>query len=369
MPEQTTEWEAPKRGEAWEAPEPTKSRELVLTTQELVSQGKPAYEAYSKELILLAKQTLLPPEGTEADLYYLFQLAGKYQLDPFAKEIWLIPMKRKNAAGNWEKHAVPLIGRDGMLALAERNPRYLGIRAAVVHDKDEYEVLAEPRILPNGCPSYVRHRCIGFGSGARGAVLGAWCEVYQQGRETVLFEAEIGQYLPGNLNDFSPWKNQPDVMTIKCAIVNALRQAVRVSGVYVDAEMDKLLELGTRHELREMAGEPVVPIYPDDPWWEEYLRALFDAAEAARPGSYPSAKQALLLDAAMGAENTEEALNQLAADLTSAITRTGAPAPAPPPPVEDAVVVDEGIEFGDAPVEEHLRSESEPPEQPTLLSE
>ena len=50
------------------------------------------------EMRALIRQSIMPPDASDTDLYYLLEMAATYQLDPFAREIWAVNMPGRNGA-------------------------------------------------------------------------------------------------------------------------------------------------------------------------------------------------------------------------------------------------------------------------------
>jgi phage recombination protein Bet len=302
--------------------------------------GAPAYKQFSKEMIALVKSTLMPASAKESDLYMLLELAATYRLDPFTREIWAVEMSGKNAAN---KRTVIMIGRDGLLTVAQRSKDYDGLRAAVVHKEDEFEVLADLAPWGRGHETQIRHSAKGMPV-TRGPILGAFCEVFRKGKPPVYFIANLAEYL--RTDDYSPWKKQPSVMIDKVAIVNALRLCYRVSGLYIADEFGgDILAAPAGAELTQ----GVELDYGDDPVVAERLRNLFDAAAEIEPATWLPAKRKLML-----AGRTVEGRLEVVAEIERWLVDRGGEVPAPPDPgefIEDAVVVedDTGIAFGEAP--------------------
>jgi phage recombination protein Bet len=273
--------------------------------------GEPAYKQFSKEMLSLVAKTIMPPKYSTAELYMGLEIAATYGLDPFTRELWLVRMKENGPV-------VPLVGRDGMLAIAERHSDYRGFRDGVVYEHDEFSVEDVPFELPSGQASYIRHKIKGFGD--RGELLGAWAEVYREGKEPSYFLAYVDQYRrQGN----TPWAKQPDVMIVKVALVNALRKAFRISGLYVGDEVTGAsLEMGAARE-RTASGEPK-PLHEDSRWAERF-ETLFRLRNEITPGTYLPAKQTLLVS---GCED-EAALEELAGKLEDEIREAGGVVPEP----------------------------------------
>lgn len=213
-----------------------RGKDLELSTKRGLHTGEPAYEQFAPAMRKLIKDSLLPSEATEADLYYLLEMAATYRLDPFARELWAVKMPGRNAAGG--AYLTIMVGRDGMLAIAERHPDYRGYRCQAVYANDEFQYHSQPIAHPDGTHSHVEHSFTVIGD--RGELLGAWAEVYRDGKPPVFFFAKLEEYDKSD-NDYSPWRKQKTVMIEKCALVTALRHAYRISGLYIADEMTNAL--------------------------------------------------------------------------------------------------------------------------------
>lgn len=236
------------------------------------------YKDFDEDLVRLVQSSIMPPDASNADTYFLLQLAARYKLDPFAREIWAVPTRGKNGE---RKGTLILVGRDGLLAVAERHRTFRGFRNLPVYENDEFSYEAEPREMPDGTFSHVRHSF--KVTEDRGKLLGAWAEAYRKDRPAVFFYAPLEQYFPKSEKkaEYSPWSTTLDVMIAKCALATSLRLAFRISGLYLEEEMEQ----ARRHEP-DRGGEYVGPDYGDDPVVEARLRQLFAAAEEAQPGSW-----------------------------------------------------------------------------------
>lgn len=293
--------------------------------------GSPAWADFDDRQVALVR-SLMPEGASVADTYVLLELAARYQLDPFAKEIWAAPMK----AG--ARPAI-IVGRDGLLKIASRDPDYIGMVARAVHENDDFELLDEPvqRKIEPGVSgldivwSYVRHKA---GKPTdRGELVGAFCEVYKHGAPATFFYAALSEYMPDSEAKlaYSPWKRQPTVMIVKCAISNALRLAVRISGLYVEEELSNVIDRGA------VSNQPAPADFGDDEQLATWLGDLFAAAEATKPGSFgPGLQRSRLADCAK-APDPDEAREALALEVAAFIEKNGGRVPARPEALEGEV--------------------------------
>lgn len=151
--------------------------------------------------------------ATNDELEMYLHLAARYDLDPFAKEIWFV--KRGS-------DATIMTSRDGYLKIAQKNPDFIGLTSFVVREGDEFSVDASHYD--------VSHK---FGS-KRGKILGAWAKCERDGRKPVICFVELEDYY----DDKSPvWKKYTSAMIQKVAEVFVLKRQFGISGLVTSEEM------------------------------------------------------------------------------------------------------------------------------------
>lgn len=301
--------------------------------------GKAAFKAYDDDLIRLIRSSIMPPEATTSDTYYLLQLSARYGLDPFAREIWAAKMKGRTG----EQGGVAiLVGRDGLLAIAERSRSFRGFRNQVVCENDSFEYDAEPREMPDGTFTHVRHT---WGKPQdRGPILGAWAEVYREGRPPVFFYAPLDEYIPKSEKklEYSPWRSMKSVMIGKCALATALRLAFRISGLYIEEELAEAMSNG------KSVDRQALPDYGEDPKLALRLADLFAACEATVPGSFLPGK----IRVTLAQRDTQEKKEALALELEEFIGKHGGVVPEERPADEEFERVEEAdVELEEGPAE------------------
>lgn len=251
-----------------------------MSTTDLVPSGDrhdvtvAARNAFEDEQKALIRHTVAP-SLTPAEFDLFLELAARYQLNPLHGEIWAAKMPGRNGEPG---KFTPIVGRDGFLAIANRHPDFEGFDADVVREADTFSK------RPDG--TYEHTFTQGPGKDgerdARGGILGSYCVVYRRGRRPVTFYAPWSEYNTGQ----RAWKNNPTAMILKCALANALRLAFNLSGLYIDAEMDRIVE--------DSAPSDAEADFGDDELGRE-LRGLVDAINVAAPGRYRPTKVRLLL--------------------------------------------------------------------------
>lgn len=180
-------------------------------------------------------------QPTDDELASALELAYHYDLDFFADEIWLTKTKGRDGR---DPQLLIMVGRNGLRKIARRNG--LDLRGDVVREKDVFRVRHNPdRTLE------ITHEYDGANEEKRGAVLGAWAEVWDQktGRQMGYNFAPYGEYMPTSEAKvkYSPWGSTLSIMMLTAAERNALRQAVPLGG---------LIEEGAEHRIDEEPAGP-----------------------------------------------------------------------------------------------------------------
>ena len=79
----------------------------------------------------------------------MLSVCAAWGLDPFAGQVWLLKQKGRDADG--EERWRPAAGRDGYLAIANRQADFKGVQGDVVRERDYFAMDWEAR--ENGmCP-------------------------------------------------------------------------------------------------------------------------------------------------------------------------------------------------------------------------
>jgi phage recombination protein Bet len=218
----------------------------------------PQQEAYNREQIELIKNTVAKG-ATDDELKMFTNIAQKYGLDPFIKEIWFIKRakKVKGRDGNWDYPRLPngeidyrdaetliMTSRDGYLKIAQRDPEFDGIIGFPVKEGDDFQIDAQNY--------HVTHK---FGA-KRGKIIGAWSKVDHKHRKPVIVYADFVEY---NAPNSTTWKQYPSAMIQKVAEVLALKRQFGISGLVTREEM-KDIDM-TEDEAK--VDEKVIDISPD----------------------------------------------------------------------------------------------------------
>ncbi|SHE47281.1 phage recombination protein Bet [Marinitoga hydrogenitolerans DSM 16785] len=167
---------------------------------------------FSSEEVQLIKETVAKGT-TDVEFRFFLELAKRYDLDPFKKQIWCVKY------GN--SPATIFTGRDGFLHIAHKSGKFASLKTfALVLDKNgevkEADVCPDPRRL-----------------------VGAKCYVFRNDwKEPLVQSVLLREYNTGKSN----WAKMPETMIKKVAESMALRKAFDVSGLYAPEEFDQVKE-------------------------------------------------------------------------------------------------------------------------------
>lgn len=195
---------------------------------------------YDREMMDVLKATVAE-YATDAELLMFANVAAKYGLDPFAKEIWFIKYPGKDGAKTRIETS-----RDGYLNIAKRDPKFKGVQSFVVYKEDTFEVDIEGAEVKN-----VIHKFNGFLE--RGEVVGAWAVAEKEGQRPVYAVVPFNEYNSGK----STWKSNPSAMIKKVAESDVLKRIGGISGLVTHEEMGDTPKISNRKtkELKQ-AAEP-----------------------------------------------------------------------------------------------------------------
>lgn len=274
-------------------------------TEALVTRSVDPEERWGRRQVALIARTVAKG-ATAEELQMFLRIADRYNLDPLQHEIWCI--KTRGRDGEEGRIAI-IVGEQGRLKIATRYDDYRGFRSDTVCENDRFMKLADPKELPgvSGAWTYVEHS---YGKPSeRGEVVGAWCEVYREGRPPTYFYAPLDEYMPSNASEkakkFIPWFSTKSRMIVKCADSTAFRMAFTLAGIYGEEEIEHIRQQdnGARAEEEIEWGET------DET--ADRMRSLFAAANNAKSGAYPPAKIRLMLAGLSDEERAEIASREI----------------------------------------------------------
>lgn len=265
-------------------------------------------------------RTFLPVEATDAEVAAFLELSARYELDPFAKQIWAVKIQNKVQV---------IISRDGLLAIANRHADFRGVESDVVRKHDHFDKWRDET------GTQVVHRYRGEDEkptadiAKRGPIIGAWALCHREGHAPTYFFATWEEYNGNNV-----WKSHPSAMMQKCPETYVIRKAYSISGVLGEEEAARQTVL-TASGGDNSAGEINWPVDP----------ALKDAIEKrAEVLGWRRAKVRMRVNGC----NSEEEFRKLIGEMDVELDQQGLEAEAlEAPEVADAVVVEDGAPLPD----------------------
>lgn len=160
------------------------------------------YEVNGEEVKLsgsIIKQYILRGSGavTDQELVMFLQLAKFQKLNPFLNEAYLVKFGSQPAQ--------IIVSKEAFMKRAENHPEYDGFEAGIVVQRGE-----EIKELPGAIKL------------PKDILIGGWANVYRKDRRRpVVAQVALEEFSKGQ----ATWKNMPNTMIRKTAIVNALREA------------------------------------------------------------------------------------------------------------------------------------------------
>lgn len=180
-------------------------------------------------------------DATDAELSMFLTLAGTYKLDPFARQIYFMKAGGKPTI---------ITGRDGYLAIAQRDANFDGLLSGTVHENDVFEIdTMEGKVIhkPNLKDS--------------GKIVGAWAIAYHKNRKPAPVYVKMKEYMKQS----QVWSQYPSSMIEKVAEVRALKRQFGISGLVTEEEIGTTAapvepQYGN---VVEVPRAPVVEVAPD----------------------------------------------------------------------------------------------------------
>lgn len=151
--------------------------------------------------------------ATDSELSMFLTLAGTYKLDPFAKQIYFMKAGGKPTI---------ITGRDGYLAIAQRDKNFDGLLSGTVHENDEFEIdTMDGKVIhkPNLKDS--------------GKIVGAWAIAYHKDRKPAPVYVKMKEYMKQS----QVWSQYPSSMIEKVAEARALKRQFGISGLVTEEEI------------------------------------------------------------------------------------------------------------------------------------
>lgn len=175
--------------------------------------------------------------ATDSELSMFLTLAGTYKLDPFARQIYFMKAGDKPTI---------ITGRDGYLAIAQRDPAFEGLLSGTVHENDQFEIdTMDGKVIhkPNLKDS--------------GQIVGAWAIAYHKTRKPAPVYVKFSEYKKAERDKWdklTPWGQYPSSMIEKVAEARALKRQFGISGLVTEEEM------GTEAPRAKYGNDASVPV-------------------------------------------------------------------------------------------------------------
>lgn len=161
-------------------------------------------------------QSTIMPKGTAAEVSAFVAVCSQYQLNPLRREIYAFPTK----GGGIQ----PVVGVDGWLAIANRNPDHDAIDTEEIFDEGGKFIAVKASIWKKG-----------------------------SARPTTATE-----YLAECFRDTEPWRRWPRRMTTNKAIIQGIRRAYAVSGIMEQDEAERADEAEWREVKRTTTHSAII---------------------------------------------------------------------------------------------------------------
>ncbi|MBR2208101.1 MAG: recombinase RecT [Synergistaceae bacterium] len=206
-------------------------------------------DVWTKDQINTIKNTVAVG-ANDSELKMFLNIAAKYELDPFLREIWFANMGSRNTI---------MTGRDGYLKIANRDPNFDGMKSDVVHAGDKF--------IKDG--DDVKHA---YNMINRGPIVGAYAIVFRKDRKhpTYCF-APYNEYNKG----VNVWRQYPSAMIVKVAETMALKRAFSISGLVTEEEIGdgEIVKTSTEQKDAELKRKEAIRGL-----WNEFVKTCGDDA-------------------------------------------------------------------------------------------
>lgn len=176
-----------------------------------IEKRKENTEIENKEKIELIKRMFA--KGANDDEFAVFlELAKRYNLDPFKRQIFFLPDRRQNEPGKI------MVSHAGLIHIAHNSDQWAGMKTFIItKDGEERLVVDNPD-----------------------DIAGAVCYVYRKDwKEPLIHAVSFQEYFKPSRTDYpGAWERMPQTMIKKVAEAGALRRAFDLGGLYIEEEMD-----------------------------------------------------------------------------------------------------------------------------------
>ena len=171
---------------------------------------------YDEDMVEAVKNTVAR-EATDSELFMFFNVANKYDLDPFMKEIYFVKTKDGKSS--------LMTGRDGYRKIAMREPTYKSHYSDYVCKNDTFKVIRKMGKVEDVIHEYEHND--------RGALVGAYCILETTDDRMYFFYAEFNRYNTGQ----NAWSSYPTDMIVKVAETRVFKSFANINGVQAEESM------------------------------------------------------------------------------------------------------------------------------------
>ena len=175
-----------------------------------IEKKKENIEIESKEKVELIKR-MFAKGATDDEFAVFLELAKRYNLDPFKRQIFFLPDRRQNEPGKI------MVSHAGLIHIAHSSDQWAGMKTFIVTKEGEERLIVDD---PED-------------------IAGAVCYVYRKDwKEPLIHAVSFREYFKSNNSHAGPWYTMPQTMIKKVAEAGALRRAFDLGGLYIEEEMD-----------------------------------------------------------------------------------------------------------------------------------
>lgn len=171
----------------------------------------------SNEQKIQAIRDTVAKGANESEFTMFMQLANRYQLDPFLKEIWFIKYGNNNPT--------IMVSRDGLRNFAMRQEGWIGMMSQEVRQGDTFKF--------NPISGEIHHE-IGDGTGL---ITKCYCIIKRQDKDDHIEIIDFKEYYDALSSKNPVWKSHPSAMGKKTVEVLALKKCYTITGLYAPEEM------------------------------------------------------------------------------------------------------------------------------------
>lgn len=198
-----------------------------------------SYEVNGEEVKLsgeMVKQYLVRggSEVNDQELVMFLNLCKYQKLNPFLNEAYLIKFKGAPAQ--------IIVSKEAFMKRAESHEQYNGLEAGIIVEREGNMVELEGAVsLKNDI------------------LIGGWAKVYRKDREKpVTIKIAMNEFSKSQ----ATWKQMPNNMIRKTAIVNALREAFpeKLNAMYTDEEAPSAPQVSVQEEIKQNANQELIDI-------------------------------------------------------------------------------------------------------------